>query len=93
MGAGYNSGTFYDPASPSMGAWMQLLPDDVRAQGLGVAELHQNTTDRIPGFIAQGPQPRRSLEAFRAAVMRPPQPAVALTHRYPLSQQAPKVLP
>ena len=61
-------------------------------QGLGVAELHQNTTDRIPGFIAQGPKPRASLDKFKAAVMNPPQPAVALTHRYPLSQQAPKVL-
>ncbi|CAK0784366.1 hypothetical protein CVIRNUC_007570 [Coccomyxa viridis] len=88
--AGYNSGTFYDPASPSMGAWMQLLPDDIRGQGLGVAALHQNTTDRIPGFIVQGPKPRASLDDFKAAVMNPPQPAVALTHRYPLSQQAPK---
>ncbi len=71
---------------------MQLLPDDIRGQGLGVAALHQNTTDRIPGFIVQGPKPRASLDDFKAAVMNPPQPAVALTHRYPLSQQAPKVL-
>ena len=76
-----------------MGAWLQLLPSDVRAQGLGVAALRQNTTGRIPGFLAQGPQPRASLDEFRAAVMSPPQPAVALTHRYPLSEQAPKVLP
>ena len=72
---------------------MQLLPDDVRAQGLNVAELHQDTTGRIPGFIAQGPKLCWSLEEFRAAVMKPPQPAVALTPRYALSEQPPKVLP
>ena len=57
-----------------------------------MAHLRQNTTHRIPGFIAQGPKPIPDLDSFRASVRKPPQPAVKLTHRYQLSQQAPKVL-
>lgn len=90
--AGYNTGTFYDPDSPSLGAWLAHLPADIRAEGLGVARLRQNNTHRVPGFITQGPKPIPGLDGFRASVMNPPQPAVKLTHRYQLSQQAPKVL-
>lgn len=90
--AGYNSGTFYDPDSPSLGAWLELLPADIKSQGLGVAHLKQNNTHRVPGFLTQGPEPISGLDKFRAAVVKPPQPAVKLTHRYQLSQQAPKVL-
>ena len=57
-----------------------------------MAHLKQNNTHRVPGFITQGPKPIPGLDAFRASVMKPPQPAVKLTHRYQLSQQAPKVL-
>ena len=89
--AGYNSGIFYDPASPSMGAWMKLLPDKIIQQGLGVAKMQQDTSHRVPGFLAQGPKPIASLDDFRAAIAQPPQRPVALTHRYPLSQQVPKV--
>ena len=89
--AGYNSGTFYDPDSPSLGAWLEALPADIRAEGLGVAHLQQKTAHRVPGFIAQGPKPRADLDSFRASIMKPPQQAVKLTHRYQLSQQAPKV--
>jgi len=88
---GYNSGTFYDPQSPSLGAWLELLPADIKAEGLGVGRLKQNNTHRVPGFITQGPKPTPSLDEFRASVMKPPQPAVKYTHRFPLSQQAPKV--
>ena len=88
---GYNSGTFYDPQSPSLGAWLELLPADIKAEGLGVGRLRQNNTHRIPGFITQGHKPAPSLDEFRASVMKPPQPAVKYTHRFPLSQQAPKV--
>lgn len=89
--AGYNSGTFYDPDSPSLGAWLQALPADIKAEGLGVAHLRQKTAHRVPGFITQGPKPIADLDSFRASVKKPPQPAVKLTHRYQLSQQAPKV--
>ncbi len=89
--AGYNSGTFYDPDSPSLGAWLEALPADIKAEGLGVAHLQQKTAHRVPGFITQGPEPIADLDSFRASVMKPPQPAVKLTHRYQLSQQAPKV--
>lgn len=57
-----------------------------------MAHLRQNNTHRTPGFIAQGPKPIPGLDSFRASVRKPPQPAVKLTHRYQLSQQAPKVL-
>ncbi|CAL5229797.1 g13191 [Coccomyxa viridis] len=88
--AGYNSGTFYDPDSPSLGAWLEALPADIKAEGLGVAHLQQKTAHRVLGFITQGPEPTADLDSFRASVMKPPQPAVKLTHRYQLSQQAPK---
>lgn len=88
----YNTGTFYDPRSPSLGAWLEVLPADVTSQGLGVARLQQNNTDRIPGFITQGPVPVADLDVFRASVIKPPQQAVTATHRYQLSQQAPKVV-
>ena len=88
---GYNSGTFCDPQSPSLGAWLELLPADIKAEGLGSGRLKQNNTHRIPGFITQGHKPTPSLDVFRASVVKPPQPAVKYTHRFPLSQQAPKV--
>ena len=88
----YNTGTFYDPHSPSLGAWLEVLPADVASQGLGVARLQQNNTGRIPGFITQGPLPIADLDVFRASIIKPPQQAVKATHRYQLSQQAPKVL-
>ncbi len=56
-----------------------------------MAHLQQKTAHRVPGFITQGPKPVADLDSFRASVMKPPQPAVRLTHRYQLSQQAPKV--
>lgn len=89
---GYNSGTFYDPASPSLASFLQYLPEDVRAEALGVRKLHQNTTHRIPGFIAPGPKPIPGLEDFKAAIAHPPQTAVKLTHRHLLSEQPPKVM-
>ena len=72
---------------------MEVLPADVVSQGLGVARLQQNSALRVQGFITQGPKPIADLDVFRASVMQPPQHAVKLTHRYQLSQQAPKVLP
>ncbi|CAL5229795.1 g13188 [Coccomyxa viridis] len=91
--AGYNNGSFSDPDSPSMAAWLDRLPVNIRMQGLGGPRLQQNSTNSansVAGFITQGPMPAPSLEAFRASVRKPAQPAVTLTHRYQLSQQAPK---
>ncbi|CAL5229796.1 g13190 [Coccomyxa viridis] len=88
--AGYNSGTFSDPDSPSLGAWLEALPANIKAEGLGVADLRQNNTNRVAGFITQGPTPIADLDTFRASIIKPPQPAVKLTHRYQLSQQEPK---
>ncbi len=56
-----------------------------------MANLRQNNTNRVAGFITQGPRPIADLDTFRASVIKPPQHAVKLTHRYQLSQQAPKV--
>lgn len=89
--AGYNSGTFSDPDSPSLGAWLEALPANIKAEGLGVANVRQNNTNRVAGLIAQGPRPIADLDTFRASVIKPPQHAVKLTHRYQLSQQEPKV--
>ena len=88
--AGYKNGSFYDPDSPSLGAWLERLPINVRIQGLGGPRLQQNSTNRVPGFITQGPMPAPDLGTFRASV-RKPQPSVKLTHRYQLMQQAPRV--
>ena len=77
-----------------MAAWLDRLPVNIRMQGLGGPRLQQNSTNStnsVAGFITQGPMPAPSLEAFRASVRKPAQPAVTLTHRYQLSQQAPKV--
>ena len=56
-----------------------------------MGNLRQNSTDRVAGFITQGARPIADLDTFRVSVIKPPQHAVKLTHRYQLSQQEPKV--
>lgn len=51
--AGYNNGSFYDPDSPSLAAWLERLSLAVRIQGLGGLAC-----SRIPqtGLLASSPR-------------------------------------